>query len=152
MEASLSFLNYIFRAVYARTAALQLNHDIDNHRQKQSYKPVSRHYYYLQSLLLTNRDCNSTNYRVSNNSMTIDTLIHQLINLISVERQKVLEDKKRETKAWFETYFRELLKTPVGKEEDLEITKKDFLKLLHNKDVSCICVIFIYLILLINVL
>ena len=86
--------------------------------------------------------------------MTIETLIHQLIDLISVERQKVLEDKKRETKAWFETYFRELLKTPVGKEEDLEITKKDFLKLLHNKDVSWICgtVIFIYLILLINFL
>jgi hypothetical protein len=48
----------------------------------------------------------------------------------------VLEDKKRETKAWFESYFRRLLKTPVGNEQDLEITKKDFLKLLHNKDVS----------------
>ncbi|KAL5249966.1 hypothetical protein ACHWQZ_G015892 [Mnemiopsis leidyi] len=50
------------------------------------------------------------------------------------ERQRVLEDKKRETKAWFETYFRELLKTPAGNEGDLEITKKDFLRLLNNKD------------------
>ena len=48
----------------------------------------------------------------------------------------MLEDKKRETKAWFETYFRELLKTPAGNEGDLEITKKDFLRLLNNKDVS----------------
>ena len=48
----------------------------------------------------------------------------------------MLEDKKRETKAWFESYFRDLLNTPAGKEEDLEITKKDFLRLLNNKDVS----------------
>ncbi|XP_063686975.1 NADPH oxidase 5-like isoform X8 [Bolinopsis microptera] len=60
--------------------------------------------------------------------------LRELAKQSELERQKVLEDKKRETKAWFETYFRELLKTPVGKEEDLEITKKDFLKLLHNKD------------------
>ena len=59
--------------------------------------------------------------------------------LFAVERQRVLEDKKRETKAWFEQYFRNLLRVPATQQaEDLEITKKDFLRLLHNKDVSSV--------------
>ena len=62
----------------------------------------------------------------------------RLLKLIttSVERQRVVDEKKSETKLWFEQYFRNLLKTPQGKEEDLDITKKDFLKLLNNKNVS----------------
>lgn len=60
--------------------------------------------------------------------------LQELARQSEIERQKVLEEKKKQTKKWFEEYFQYIPCKEIEGKKVLEITKKDFQKLLDNKE------------------